>query len=204
MRRLLVCSIFILALGCDRSRAPMKIPDGSASNTSSTAPAVPTTQKLMDGPYKTVKLDPLPLTASVPESWDNKVPEGTHLNFLQGPALDGMDVQLSLEPGSSMRPDQVKNVLQGAKKEADKDKQNVRKFEIRQMGDVQAMEEQRILSNPDNPRQQAIDWRITYFVPRDIDTNSYTVEVLGLSQDRFEKCQPLLRKIIDSIEYSPS
>ena len=100
----------VLAIGCERSPTPIKLPENSKSS----APSAPTTQTLMEGPYRKVMLTPLPLSARVPESWDNKMPEGMHLNFLQGPAPDGLDVQLSLEIGSSLTSEQLKNVLQGA------------------------------------------------------------------------------------------
>jgi hypothetical protein len=191
----LCCVAAMIALGCDRSPDLPKLPAKTAK-----MPTVPTTQELMSWPYKTVALTPLPFSAKVPESWENKTPQGTTLNFLQGPLPDGQDVQISLEVGSSMTPDQLKNVLQGGKREADKDKQTIRKFDIHPVGEVQAMEQQRVLTSRDQP-EQVIDWRVTFFVQRDLDVETYVVDILGLNEDRFEKSKDLLQKILDSIAY---
>ena len=90
-----------------------------------------------------------------------------------------------------------------AQRQADKDKQSVLKFQIRRLGDVQVMEEQRRAPGIDGS-QSSIDWKLTFFVPRDLDNAIYVVEILGLNQQRFEKSKALLEKILDSIEYTPS
>ena len=190
----MLCIVWAVA-GCGRAPQAPAIPQKSAS----TQPAGPTTQELLDGPYKKVWLTPLALTARVPQSWDLKTPEGTTLHLLQGPAPDGADVQISLEVGTAIKPDQFKNVLQGAQRNAEKDKAHIREFKIKQIGQMQAMEEQRIYEDPSNPQLQLIDWKITCFAQRDLDVVPYVIEV-GLPSARFERCHELLQKILDSIE----
>src|SRR4051812_8985897 len=98
-----------LAMGCEKAPEPPKI-----DTKPSPQAAAPSTQQLLSGPSKKVWLTPLSLTARVPESWDLKTPEGTTLHLLQGPGLDGQSIQLSLEIGTAVTGEQLKNILQGA------------------------------------------------------------------------------------------
>jgi hypothetical protein len=190
----------MVALGCDRSPTPPKIAEKPAEPT---APTTPTTQELLTGPYKRITLLPLPFSARIPQSWETKTPEGTQLNFLQGPGPDGKEIQISLDVGTPLKPEQLKNVLEGARKAADRDKKMYRSFQIRKMGDMQVMDEQRIFPNSDHPDQPLIDWKLTFFVQRDLDYAPYVIDVLGLTEDRFEQSKELLAKIFDSIQYEP-
>jgi hypothetical protein len=188
------CVILALAAGCGKGPEQVTLPAKPAAQ-----PAGPTTQELLDGPYKKVWLTPLALTARVPQSWDLKTPEGTTLHLLQGPGPDGQDIQISLEVGTAIKPDQLKNVLQGAQKNADKDKAHIREFKIKQIGDMQAMEEQRIFDDPSKPQEQLVDWKITCFAQRDLDLVPYVIEI-GLPSARFDRCKELLQKILDSVQ----
>jgi len=169
-----------------------------------TQPASPTTQELLTGPYKRVALTPIPFFARVPQSWDNKVPEGTHLNFLEGPGPNGSQIQISLETGTHVPADLLKNVLDRAKKAADADPKKVRLFQIKPLGDMQVMEQQNFFTGADDPRQRWIDWKLTFFVHGDIDYATYIVDVLGLPEQRFDQSKELLQKIFDSITYDPT
>ena len=195
------CVAMLISLGCEKSPAPPKPSEKPAEKA---VVSTPTTQELMSGPYKRVLLSPLPFYARVPQSWENKMMEGTTLNFLQGSGPDGQDVQISLVIGTPVKSESLKNVLARAQRDADKDKNTYREFHIRQIGDIQVMEEQKLFTSTDNPREQLIDWKMTFFVPRDLDYAPYVVDVLGMTTERFEKSKDLLKKISDSIEYERS
>jgi len=197
----------ISAIGCDKAPTP---PRAAERPPAEPAPAAPTTQELMSGTYKKVPLSPLPFSASVPQSWETKIPEGTTITVLHGPGIDGLDIQMTLEVGNFARgvagqspTETLESILARAKKAAEKDKTNVRLFDIKTVGDIKVMEEQRLFTGAGSP-QQLIDWKITYFVHRDLNYAPNVINILGLTTDRFEQNKDLLRKIIDSIQYDPS
>ena len=188
-----------LLAGCDKPAPPPVV--SSKPPTQATQPAGPTTQELLNGPYKHIALTPTPFSAKAPESWQNKIPEGANLNFLQGPGPGGGEIQISLEIGKTVPSELIKSILDHAQKAADADKQKVRLFQIRKMGDIQVMEEQNLFTGDG---QQMIDWKLTFFVHRDIDYATYVVDLLGLPVDQFEASKPLLQKVFDSITYDPT
>jgi hypothetical protein len=165
-------------------------------------PPVPTTQELMTGPYKRVLLLPLPLSAQVPKSWDCTTPEGTQMTFLEGPAPGGRSIRISLEIGRTIKPDELKNILEGAKRAAAKSKDKVQ-LDIRSIGDAQVLEERRLNSAATTPQDQPMDWKVTYFVHTELDYGQYVVDVIGLTAGQYEQSKDLLRKIFDSITYQP-
>src|SRR5581483_1689340 len=133
-------AVMTLTLACDRSpTAVTTLPQKPAS----TLPAGPTTQELLAGPYKKVSLTPLPMSAQVPQSWEVKMPEGTDFTFLEGPGPDGQMIQISLELGTPQTPEKLKNILTHAQRDADNDKQTYRLFRIKNVGDIQVIEQQK-------------------------------------------------------------
>ncbi len=193
------CAVMISAMGCGKAPTLPKLPEKQPAEA---APATaPTTQDLINGPYKKISLAPLPLLAQVPQSWDVKTPPGTHLAFLQGPSPDGSDIQISLEVGTPLAPDRLQNVLDRAQRAADQDKKLYRAFEIKKVGDTKIMEEQKPFSGGENSQQQLVEWKMTYFVHGDINYTAYVLDIPGLSADQLEQSHVLLQKIFDSITY---
>ena len=131
------------------------------------------------------------------------MPEGTKLTFLQGPGPDGQDIRISLEIGRSLTPDELAHVLDGARRASTKPSNKLRLFNVRDMGDTKVLEEQKVVSDSANSQEQSIDWKITYFVHRDINIVPYSLDVLGMTAGQFDQSKDLLRKIIDSIVYEP-
>jgi hypothetical protein len=199
----IITTTAIVICGCDKPAPPPTI--ATKPPAEATQPAGPTTQELLNGPYKRVSLTPIPFWARVPESWENKIPKGTTLNFLEGPGPDGGTIQISLENGTLVPSEDIlKNLLKRAQKNADANKDKFRLFQIKQMGETQVMEEQTSFTNPQDPQQQLIDWKLTFFVHRDIDYATYVVDVLGLPAGRFEQSKELIGKIFGSITYDPA
>lgn len=197
----ILCLGMVIAAGCDKPTPPP--PQTSAKPPSDVSvPPVPTTQELMTGPYKRVLLLPLPLSAQVPKSWDCTTPEGTQMTFLEGPAPGGRSIRISLEIGRTIKPDELKNILEGAKRAAAKSKDKVQ-LDIRSIGDAQVLEERRLNSAATTPQDQPMDWKVTYFVHTELDYGQYVVDVIGLTAGQYEQSKDLLRKIFDSITYQP-
>lgn len=196
----------IVSAGCDRPPAPPPATERTSRSTqpAEPAPAVPTTQELMSGPYKKLALAPLPLSASVPKSWEIYVPEGARMTFLQGPGLGGQSVRISLETGAPVPASRLPGLLDGAKKAAEKNKLNTRLCEVRAVGDTQILEEQKLYHPSDNPQQSMIEWRVTYFVHRELDYAPYVLDVLGLTSAQYDESKDLLRKIFDTIAHDPA
>jgi hypothetical protein len=154
----------------------------------------------MTGAYKRVLLTPLPFSAQVPQSWDVKSEAG--IAFLQGPIPGNRTIQISLEVGRFIKPDELKNILEGAKRAAAKDKDKVH-LELRTEGDVQVLEERRLNSATTAPADQPMDWKVTYFVHGELDYSQFVLDVLGLTADQYTQSKDLLRKIFDSVVYQP-
>lgn len=189
----------LLLCSCDKSSAPPRITAKAPTDVAAT-PA-PTTQELMSGPYKKITLTPLPLSAQVPQSWDIATVPNTQISLLKGPGIDGRDIEISLQVGTSLNPDQLKNVLEGATRASTRASKNLRLFKIRDMDDMKVMEEQRTFVSPELPAEQLIDWKVTYFIHRDLDYSPMVINALGMTLSQFEQSKDLLRKIIDSIVY---
>jgi hypothetical protein len=148
-------------------------------------------------------LTPLPLAAQVPLSWEVKTLEGgSGMTFLQGPVPGGRTIQISLEVGRSIKPDELKNILEGAKRAAAKDKEHVQ-LDLRTEGDLQVLEERKLLSATASPQEQLMEWKVTYFAHGELDYSQFVLDVLGLNAEQYAQSKDLLRKIFDSVVYQP-
>ena len=193
-----------LLVGCDKGPDVPRITSNPASQPAAPPPSAPTTQELMSGTYKRISLAPLPLAAQVPQSWETAVPEGTHMTVLDGPAPGGSTARVSLEMGPRIRADKLDRILDGAKKEADKEKLTTILCDVRTVGDMKVLEEQKRFHAATAPQETLIEWKVTYFLRRDDDFSPYTLNIIGLNEPQFEQSKQLLRKIIDSVVYDPA
>jgi hypothetical protein len=199
-----VVMIGVVMLGCEKASPPPQITEKPPTDVAPTV--VPTTQELMGGKYKKVSLMPLPLSAEVPDSWKVETLPGTSLTCLRGYGLDGRMIQMSLEIGTPLATDnlgtadkKLKNVLDGATRASTRESQSVRKFDVRSVGDIKRLEEQRIFAGSTQPSEQLLDWKVTFFVSRNDEFAPYSVRSLGLTTDQYEQSKDLLHKIYDSI-----
>jgi hypothetical protein len=211
------CAIAFVAamlLGCDErsgSRPPgYTETDPSQSSKSTTAPARPTTQELIEGPYKKLSLFPLALSVSAPQSWAVSSPV-ERLYFLQGPAPSGgSDVQIQLAERTSETRDRLERLFRAAQRDAAAHA-DVASVEVRQLGDMRVFDVRHIVDGADPyattssaaPTSAAsppklVDWSVTYYVPRGSDFAAYELHFFNLPKSQFDADKEFLRKILDS------
>jgi hypothetical protein len=115
-------------------------------------PPRPTTQELLSGPRKSLRLGDYPLTLEVPQSWNLKSEGGVIL--VAGPATSSdVEIQL-LNPGRPLgvegtpRSATLDRVVNQAKSEAAAKPHSFNKVELRDLGDGVKVLEQRMISTP--------------------------------------------------------
>jgi hypothetical protein len=189
--------------GCEKQPTP-PVPSEAAPQTQPSvyATSLPTTQELLGGSYKEVSLTPLPFKAKIPQSWKVEMLAGTSDSLLHGPGPTGNEIRITLNVSMSLTPDRLELLLQGAKRSSEKDKDKTLLCEVRKSGEVQILEMQRIIPATTQPADQPIDWKLTYFVPHNLDYESYSLNVLGMSYGQYGPSKELLRKIFDSVTYN--
>jgi hypothetical protein len=200
----LVFGVLALLAGCDRSPDAPRITHSSTPEPTVATASAPTTQELLNGSYKKISLAPLPLSAQVPQSWECTVPEGTHMTVLKGPLLDGSNLHISLEMGAKVPGKIMDSILAGAKKDAAREKLTTILCDVRTLGDLKVLEEQKRFHPADTPAESLIEWKTTYFVPREGDFSPFTLDIISMTDAQFEQSRVLIRKIIDSIVYDPT
>jgi hypothetical protein len=106
-------------------------------------PPRPTTQELLNGPTKTLRLAEFPLSLDVPQSWELKTSD-TGVLMVVGPASSA-DVEIHLSnPG--LRVGQLDVQLARMKSEADAKPHPLNKVEMRDLGNGVKVLEQRMIS----------------------------------------------------------
>jgi hypothetical protein len=193
---LIVCMVGTLS--CDKAPPPPRIAQTQAANDEPASPPPPTTQELMSGPYKTVNLSPLPLSAQVPESWECKTLQGSQMSVLQGPAPGGSYVLISLETSESFPPDKLDGMLEAAKKISESEKKTTLLCAVRQTNGMKILETQNLRASTTQPDKTNVDWTITCFVRRDVDYAGYALNVY-MPQPQFDQTKELISKIFDSV-----
>jgi hypothetical protein len=170
-------------------------------------PAVPTTQELTQGPYKTLQLAHFPLTLSVPESWKIET-LGGDITLLRGFAPSG-PVEINLKQRHSTTQEKIDFMLEGAKREMAADPEHIEKAEMRKKGNMQIFERQQLTRNsipPDPLNPQSTDlgpgmrWTITAYVPNaDKGFDEYVLNFVALTDRQFEQDESFLRNILETL-----
>lgn len=189
------------AAGCGKSAAPM--PESPTTQSSDAAQTGPTTQEFMAAPFVEITLGPLPLRAKVPRSWGIEDIHGTDITLLHGPGPAGNQLDIQLSVLISMTPQRVDLMLKAAQRDAKKDPATILCNVKQNNTDMQVLELQRRIKSTTQPDDQAIDWKITYFVQNGLNYDAYVLSVNGLTQGKYEQSKDLLRRIIDSVTYVP-
>jgi hypothetical protein len=194
----LLMGALVASSGCEKEKIPPVVsqtqPAEPEAPPEQAAPR-PTAQELMSGPYKKLVLAPLPLAAQVPQSWEARTLPESSTSFLLGPGPGETDIRIALRIGSPIVPNRLEIMLGGMQKEA-ASQPALRTIIVRSVGEMKVLEER----SPGKLSNE-VNWRITYFVRRDLDYAPYFLDVLGLTESQLADAEPLLRKVIDSIVY---
>ena len=111
-------------------------------------PPLPTTQELLGGARKRIRLADYPLSLEVPQKWDLKSWGNGQIFLVGGPASSG-DIDIQLTNPLSNRPiDPVAldDAIKKAKQEADAKPHPYNKVELRELNDGAKVLEQRMIS----------------------------------------------------------
>lgn len=153
MHRISWLTVTLLALGpiaCDdpNSVPPDVLSKAMKQQVPETRPA-PTTQELVSGPHKTLKLGNFPLTLEVPRAWELKSDGG--LISVAGAASSGdISIQLVQQaggPGKTISLSSLDQLLPKFKAEADAKPHPVNRVQLRELPGGAKVLEQRMISN---------------------------------------------------------
>jgi hypothetical protein len=214
--RALIVSLAAAWVGCDRSPAP---PTNIILNAPATAPARPTTQELLTGPQRKMRLPEMPLSIMVPPDW--KLEALGPITSLAGPSpFDRATIQLSRRDINTFRPEQIELLASRAKSEMEQNPQQYKKVELRQAGPMKVIEKlwlSKPITTPQVDRHGLplvdaqgkevtitmvpVHWTLTYFVPNEKVYNRHELNVLDLTADQYAVDQRFLEMVLGSVRY---
>jgi hypothetical protein len=219
--RLFFCMMWGASLiGCDRHPAPPTPPPTASAAPASPEPTRPTTQELLEGPYKKLPLPGMPLAVQVPAGWKIEV-EGS-LTFLEGPTPTG-NAMIQLAQRESRSPDQVESLLRGIKREKDQHPDTIKRADLREVGDVKIVEQLSISKPITTPKldahgdaqldehgnirtltSTAAEWKLTVLVPYEKMFSEYELNFIDLTGEQYNVDKDFLQRIVSSLSYENS
>src|ERR1700733_1694871 len=149
--RLFFCIAWgIFVIGCYRPPAPP--PPAASAAPAAAQPTRPTTQELLNGPYKKLTLPGMPLAVQVPASW--KIEVDGPLTYLEGPTPSD-NAMIQLAQRESRNPDQVEIQLEGVKRDQSQHPDTVKRADLRAVGDMKILDQLSISPPVTMPRVDA-------------------------------------------------
>ncbi len=212
--------LLIVAIGCDdKDSLPESVQKAAAKAEDQAAvPHRPTTQELVNGPKRRLKLTPIPFTARVPTTWKIDNLGGGNLTVLEGPTPSG-EAQLQVTTRSQATAEDIDIIKRASKKEMATTQNMTGRHTIeakfRTIGGLQVFE-RRVVGTPaplivtDEDNQEhtvtatPYTWTLTLFVPQGANFNRYEINFIGLTREQYEQDKPVLESIINSLTYDPT
>lgn len=192
IHRVLLAAMLATGLGCEPDDARPPAGAGNPGATSPPASARPSTQALLEGPRHDLKLDFLPLTMSVPESWQLKTISGeVAVTVLSGPSPHG-DVAIRLSRLITLTPQTADLYLEKVRQDAAAPNANLF-FEIRQQGGMRVVESIRA------SRDETVDWKLRLLVSNGLNFDQYELSFLALPRSLYEADVEFLRSLLTSV-----
>lgn len=220
--RLLAC-VGLLVAGCDKSKQQIEqVKTAAETKPPATQEAKPTTQELLSGKYKRLRLPNTPLSLMVPESW--KIDAVGPVTFITGPSPFGTaTIGLSSPSSIAFKQSEIDSLTTKLQNDIATKPEQFRRGEHRSIGNVQLIEK-RFLGKPmtrdklddkgdpipDNQNgfvtvtATPVQWTLTLFVPADQDYARYELNFIDLDADQMSVDQQLLDKIIGSVTVDSS
>jgi hypothetical protein len=184
--------------GCDKPTPP---PD--LQTAAPTTPAGPTTQELLAGPRKTIKLDVAPLLVSAPPGWELKRPERGSYVTLRGPSPHFADVEIQVARIMTLEQPQIDIQVAAAIKDKTDSPGSHPVGEMRMVGNLKLLEEisaDSPTSQPSSiPDSATVLWRTYVFVPHNGKFDQVSLSVLGCTMGEYNQDGPFIESIINSI-----
>jgi hypothetical protein len=190
--------------------------------------AGPTTQELLTGPKKTLRLGEFPLTLEVPRSWGIRSSQTGEFISVGGEATSG-DISIQLvQQSQTLQPGGPEATFEAAKKEVQAKPHPINRVELRPLGPAKVLE-QRMISNrfvngkppPEvwgdvetssasgakvvthavlNPH--LVQWTFTVFIPA--SEGKFSVRALtfiGLALSEYERDKEFLEQMMKTLKY---
>lgn len=189
--------------GCEETPAPpTSVVKDPSTTPASTATVAPTTQELTAGARKDEKLSPLPLVATVPQSWQVKT-ELADMTFLKGHAPNG-EVAIVLADRAQYSETALQEMLNAAKREAAANPKEWLKVDVREANGLKILETQRLPRVTPDPTVELppgtpFEWTIRYFQKKEEQYALYELNFFVLTHEQYEKDREFLTKIIESV-----
>jgi hypothetical protein len=207
-----VALLIAAAGGCDDSstRVPQAVLE-QATRPATSTDKTPTTQELLTGHRSRTALMPLPVTMELPPGW-GPMQKARLPNVIQGYTPSG-DVQIQLSARPSMKDAELKAMINSAKKEMAARPQQIIKVDLRQAGEAQILERQRVgepakfkVFDSNNVPHESIEsnftWTIDVIVPHDGAYQMHELNFIGLTKSQYEKDKEFLNSVISTLAYA--
>jgi|GEM_PF-3546560 len=202
----------LFIVGCDEPASPPP-PATAPALPAPTPHARPTTQALVEGKWKTVPISALPLTISVPDSWEAQPVSGSRLFLMEGFTPNGY-VSLSLASRPQLAKDKVADFIAAAKKRLDEKGPKKLRFDSKEYPDFTALErlyfedrEAMLLRNDRGElierEAQPMKWSYLIFLKNETMVDLYELEFNDLSLDHYEKDREFLQRILGTLTNDP-
>lgn len=208
-----VAAAVLGAVSCDAPAPPPPPPVAPASQPAAVTHARPTTQSLVEGKWKTVPISALPLTISVPESWEALPVAGSRLFLMEGFTPNGF-VSLSLASRPQLAADKVADFISAARKRLDEKGGKKLRFESKEYPDFTALErlyfeDRQVMLLRNNAGEltereaQPMKWSYLIFLKNEAMVDLYELEFNDLTLDHYEKDREFLQKILSTLTNNP-
>lgn len=214
-----------LAIGgaaCDQPAPPPPPADAAppgpppAATPPADAPRRPTTQQLTEGEWKTVPISVLPLSVSVPASWESVDATDAGLMTIEGWTPSGF-AQLRAAARPGLTQETFDAFVRSARADAESRGPNLKKFDLRP-GDPVTLLERQIASaemqdmptmddrgNLVDRRATPLRWSVLVFMKRDSGRiDCYELWFDALSVEHYQQDEAFFRRLIDSLTYDAS
>lgn len=209
-------------VGCDRGNDEAATPPPAAQATQpadAKAPEPagrrPTTQQLTEGAWKTVPVSLLPLTMSIPESWEIVPATNGGLLAVEGYSPSGF-VQVRMSSRNTIPADTFDGFVKSARASAEQNGPRLKKFEVKTGDPVSLIErqiagEQRELMPAADDQGNLVEreatplrWSVLVFLKNGDKLEAYEMQFDAMSLEHYQQDEAFLRRIVDSLEFDPS
>jgi hypothetical protein len=229
----MLAGVLGLGLACDdKNELPPEVirAQQQQQQQQSAKKAGPTTQQLLTGPKKHLRLAGMPFSLDVPTSWDLKSLADGALITVTGQATSGeINIQLVAQSGRALPAARINDILVNTRKEVDAKPHPINRVELRDVGPVKVLE-QRMISNAlvggklppevwgeDEIRSEKtgesikvksilnphlVKWTFTAYLPTGKDeVTPRSLTFMGLKLSEYEQDKEFLEQLMKTLTY---
>lgn len=209
--------LLILPLvGCEREPpAPPPAPPVQADPAPVARAAIPTTQQVLDAPWKTVPVSLLPLTISVPEAWDVEPTHDASLLAVEGRSPGGFVQMRVSKPRTMIAEASFDSFITAARRSAEESGDRLKKLEFKPGDPLSTLERQiagerelmPLMDEQGNLIEKEatpLRWSVLIFLKSGDKYESYELQFDALSLEHYEQDQAILRRVVESLAYDSS